>query len=305
MWSRLASWCAVSGAERIVMELAAGSHGVVTGGELARAGIGRRAVARRLGDGRLRRLHRGVFLVGPLLGARTLEVAAVLAVGRDAAISHRSAAELWELLPPSEHPIDVTVTEGHPHDRRGIRIHRSRSLLHSLHDGVRVTTPLRTLEDLTVTATRSDIERAVEEAQVRRLVTRGEVERLRGRAGAAARGHEPSLTRSEAERRLLRLVRAADLPAPHTNARIGPFEVDFLWPDERVIVEVDGFAFHSTRAAFERDRVRDRALQTAGYTVLRITWRQLVHESAAVIAALAAALARCQRRSASSVTTAS
>jgi very-short-patch-repair endonuclease len=301
----LAGWCTVSDADRVVAELAARRHGVVTASELAAAGIGRRAVERRLVEGRLRRLHRGVFLVGSLLGPRSPEAAAVLAVGSDAAISHRSAATLWEILPPSDDEVDVTVTRGHPRHRPGIRIHRSRTLPHSLQAGVRVTTPLRTLQDLAATTTRSDLERAVEEAQVRRLVTRRHLERLPGRAGAAARANEPSLTRSEAERRLLKLIRAANLPAPHTNAMIGPFEVDFVWLDEQVIIEVDGFAFHSSRAAFERDRARDRALQTAGCVVLRITWRQLVREPEAVVAALAAALARGQRRSASSVITAS
>ena len=231
-------------------------------------------------------------------------MAAVLAVGHDAAISHRSAAAVWEILPPDDDwPTDVTITRGHPRHRPGIRIHRSRRLQHSLNAGVRITTPMRTLVDLARTATSRELERAVEEAQVQRLVTRDEVARLRGRAGAAARGREPSLTRSEAERRLLQLIRAAQLPAPRTNVRVGRHEVDLLWPDERVIVEVDGFGFHNTRAAFERDRARDRALHAAGYLVLRITWRQLIDEPEAVVAALAAALA--QRRSASSVITAS
>lgn len=99
------------------------------------------------------------------------------------------------------------------------------------------------------------------------------------------------------------MIRAAQLPSPRTNVRVSQYEVDFLWLDERVIAEVDGFGFHSSRAAFERDRAKDRALQAAGYVVLRITWRQLVDEPEAVIAALAAALAH--RRSASSVMTAS
>jgi len=215
-------------------------------------------------------------------------MAAILAVGHEAAVSHRSAAALWEILPPSGDEVDVTVTRGHPRHRPGIRVHRTRSLQHSLHEGVRVTTPLRTLQDLATTATRSDIERAVEEAQVRRLVTPDELEPHR----ILALAHEPSLTRSQAERRLLGLIRAAGLPAPRTNVRIGAYEVDFLWADHRLVVEVDGFAFHSTRAAFERDRARDRALQAAGYAVLRITWRQLVEEPEAVVAALAAALVR-------------
>ena len=134
-----------------------------------------------------------------------------------------------------------------------------------------------------------------------RLVTRDEIaellERSRGRTGvtalrdALAHRETPSLTRSAAEERMLALVRSARLPHPVTNARLGPYEVDFLWPDRKLVVEVDGFAFHSTRAAFERDRGRDAELQALGYRVMRITWHRLVEESGVVIARLAAALA--------------
>ena len=88
------------------------------------------------------------------------------------------------------------------------------------------------------------------------------------------------------------MIRAAKLPPPRTNMRVCGYEVDFVWSNERLIVEVDGFAVHSTRAAFERDRARDRALPAAGYVVLRVTWRQLVHEPELVVAELAAALVR-------------
>jgi len=89
---------------------------------------------------------------------------------------------------------------------------------------------------------------------------------------------------------MLDLIRAARLPAPLTNTKIGAYEVDFLWPAERLVVEVDGFAFHGPRAAFERDRRRDAELQALGYRVLRITWRRLVEEPEAVVALIAAAL---------------
>lgn len=274
------------------MELAVRRHGVVTAADLAAAGLVRRAVSRRVAQGRLRRLHRGVFLVGPLEGPRTREMAAVLAVGHDAAVSHRSAAALWEILPPTSEPVDVTVTRGHPRDRRGIRVHRTRTLSRSLNAGVPVTTPLRTLVDLAAASVDArELERAVEEAQVRRLVTRRDLE-AQGNRFASALDHEPSLTRSEAERRLLALIRAARLPPPRTNVRVAGYEVDFMWPEHGLVVEVDGFAFHSTRAAFERDRARDRALLAAGYVVLRITWRQLVREPELVVAELAAALVR-------------
>jgi len=100
---------------------------------------------------------------------------------------------------------------------------------------------------------------------------------------------DPAFTRSEAERRLLDLIRAARLPVPQTNIRVAGHEVDFFWPTANLVVEVDGFAFHSTRAAFERDRVRDRELLAHGHRVLRVTWRQLVDETEALVASLAQA----------------
>jgi very-short-patch-repair endonuclease len=98
-------------------------------------------------------------------------------------------------------------------------------------------------------------------------------------------------TRSEAERRLLQLIRSADLAPPEVNVRLGRYEVDFRWRDERLVVEVDGFAYHANRRAFERDRRRDATLAASGYTVLRVTWRQLVDSPEAVIARIAATLA--------------
>jgi very-short-patch-repair endonuclease len=104
------------------------------------------------------------------------------------------------------------------------------------------------------------------------------------------------LTRSEAERRLLRMIRAAGLPEPLANARVAGFEVDFLWPGARLIVEVDGYTFHGHRRAFEQDRRRDIALRDAGYEVVRVTWRRLVDEPLLVIAHIARALGRTAGR---------
>ena len=117
----------------------------------------------------------------------------------------------------------------------------------------------------------------------------------RGRAARAARSRA-ALTRSEAEARLLTLLRAAGLPPTAVNARIGRYEVDFLWRPKRLVVEVDGYAYHSTRAAFERDRARDAELQAAGHRVIRVTWRQLIATPEAVVARIAAALAATARQ---------
>ncbi len=124
----------------------------------------------------------------------------------------------------------------------------------------------------------------------------GALVRAPGRSGSAKlaalvrRGDGPSLTRSEAERRVLDLVRAARLPVPGTNSRVRGHEVDFHWRSERLILEVDGYAYHRSRAAFERDRRRDAELGAAGLRVLRVTWRQVVGEPEALVARLAQAL---------------
>ena len=100
-----------------------------------------------------------------------------------------------------------------------------------------------------------------------------------------------AFTRSEAELKMLRLIRSADLPTPRVNARVAGYEVDFLWPDQRLVVEVDGHAYHANRRAFERDRERDAALAAAGITVVRVTWRQLAGAPEAIVARIASAVA--------------
>lgn len=212
---------------------------------------------------------------------------------------------MWSLIPsPGLDRVEVTVASG-GRKRLDIEIHRTARLDRKdtrRIEGIPVTSPARTLLDLSTVLPASPLERAVAEAEVRRLVRRSEplvqLNRHRGRRNVGAlralldRDGGPALTRSRAEEELLRLVRAASLPPPQTNVRIGGYEVDFLWREKRVVVEVDGFAFHSSRAAFERDRRRDAELQGRGFTVIRVTWRQLVDEPEAVIARIAAALAR-------------
>ena len=281
--------------DRAVAALAARRHGVVVLGDFLRAGLGRGAVAHRVATGRLTRLHRGVYLVGPLHGEWTREVAAVLAVGPDAALSHRSAAALWGVRPPWEGRVDVIVARK-ARPRPGVRVHRTARLPADdvwERRGMRVTSPVRTLLDLANVLPRPEIERAVEQAEILRLLTPTQ---LQPRARGVLRrilhdAHEPAFTRSEAEVRLLDLIRKARLPAPETNVRIGGYEVDFLWRDRRLVVEVDGYAYHSTREAFERDRRKDADLQALGLRTLRLTWRQIATEPEATIACLSSARA--------------
>jgi very-short-patch-repair endonuclease len=288
----------------MIATIAERQYGIVSTRQLLAAGIGPGAIATRVRRHGLHRLHRGVYAVGhTALVPLAREMAAVLACGPGAAISHRSAATLWQLLAEIEGPVDVTVTRsGRSH--RGLRVHRSRSLrpedIQTRH-GIPVTRPTRTLLDLADDATERELERALDEALAQRLTTRAAlvaaVKAAQGRHGAAKLRHVierddgPALTRSEAEERFLALVRAAGLETPEVNVRLGSHEVDFLWRGRRLVVEIDGYRFHSSRQAFERDRRRDAELAAAGYRVIRITWRQLVKEPYSVVARLSQVLA--------------
>lgn len=228
---------------------------------------------------------------------------AVLACGPTALLSHRSAASLWGILPLSPYPPDVT-TARRCHSRPRIGLHRSQ--LHSedgaVRDGIPVTSVARTLLDLAEVVRPEQLGRAVEAAERMGLFDLRAVERLiarsHGRHGlralnAALENYRPlPFTRSELERRFLDLCEQAGLPRPAANLFIAGAEVDMSWPDHRLALELDGHDSHRTRAAFERDRVRDASLQLAGYRVLRITYRRLEQEPGEVVSAVRALLDR-------------
>jgi very-short-patch-repair endonuclease len=205
-------------------------------------------------------------------------MAAVLAFGDGAAISHRSAAALWRMLPPHGGPIEVTVPgDGGREKRKGIKIHRSSTFIAGvsiLRDGIRVTKAARTLQDLHRGASEEIYRSAVRRALDLRLISSAQLR------------SDDDLTRSELERLFLRLCRRHRLPAPEVNVRISGLEVDFLWREQRLIVETDGFRHHRSRSAFERDRARDAYLQSLGFVVLRFTHRQLTGDRSPVVATL-------------------
>jgi very-short-patch-repair endonuclease len=162
-----------------------------------------------------------------------------------------------------------------------------------------VSSPARALLEVAAELSADELAAAVERAQVKRLVTKRQLEAVLARAGGRpgapalrALVDEPAFTRSTAERIVVALVRAARLPVPAFNAMAEGFEVDVLWRRERVVLEFDSYAFHATRAAFERDRRRTASLTRGHYVVLRTTWRELNHESHALVARTAEALAR-------------
>jgi hypothetical protein len=243
--------------DRALIRLARNRHGVVTVAELAEVGVSRHALAHRVRTGWLRRMYRGVYLVGPLEVPQSRAMAATLAVGDGALLSHYPAAVLWGLRPPVECPMHVTVVGRETRDRRGLSTHRV-SHLHpqdaTRRQSIPVTSPARTLLDLATHLPQRDLARAVEEAQVHRLAT-----------DSCLNEQSSRYPRHPGIARLKHAVRT-DL-----------------------IVEVDGYAFHSNRAAFERDRRRDAELGALGYRVLRVTWRQIADEPEAVVATLAVA----------------
>jgi very-short-patch-repair endonuclease len=299
------SWGECRPVDRRVAEVAERQHGVVTRRQLLELGIGRRAIEHRVAVGRLHVVHRGVYLVGHRLQpASSRWMAGVLGCGDDALLSYRAAAAQHLLLPTNSPRIDVTV----PRPIRGpagIVVHRTR-LLHAEDraevDGIPVTSVARTLVDIAGVVYRRQLERAVETAERLAVFDLALVERVlersRGRRGAAALRdvtgtyREPPFTRSEFERRMFDLTRNAGLPEPAVNKWIAGGEADLVWDEQRLVVELDSSTFHNVRAAFERDRMRDAALQLAGYRVLRVTDGRLEREPAAVVAGIAALLNR-------------
>jgi very-short-patch-repair endonuclease len=279
-----------------IVELARMQHGLVASRQLRALGLDSRAIGRRVARGWLIERGDGVFQVGAVAGPRAPEMAALLLYGERSTISDGTAVVQWKLRAWGTAPIHVTVPTGVT-GRPGVQLHRrvladaDRTTL----DGLRITTPARTIADISPSMPAVELQRLIEEAQLRSLASREQLEAYAARRPALRKalgaGDEPRLTRSEAERRLLELIRAAGLPTPRTNVRVAGHEVDMLWPRQRLVVEVDGYAFHGSRVAFERDRSRDARLVAAGYRVLRVTWRQLTAEPERVVAILAAALA--------------
>lgn len=292
-----------TGTEGIVVSLAARQHGVVTRRQLLAAGLSSHHVEHRLDSGLLVRLHRGVYRVGPVESPRAREMGAILACGDGAVLSHESAARLLGLKPgaASSKPIHLGRPGGYRR-RPGLRVHRLPTLRPgdvTRVDGIPTTTAARTLWDLAGTGSPRALERAFAVALDRGLVRRAELARLvaRHRGAPGSRRLQsmleagPALTRSEAEERFLGLVRAAELPEPQANTRVEGLEVDFYWPGRGLVVEVDGYAYHGSPAAFQKDRDRDGRLVAAGRVVIRFTWRQIDQQPLAVIARVAQALA--------------
>ena len=291
---------AVAHVDLLIGRVAARQHRVITTAQLHMLGLGRGGIAGRVRRGVLHRLHRGVYLWGaPVPSLLATVHAAILVCGAGATATHEAARALWALGPRPSGPLDITVPGRHVRVG-GIRTHETvlqRADVRTLH-GISLTAPARTLLDVAATLTPGELATALEQAQIKRLVTKGAIAatiarnpRQPGARALRALAEDSAFTRSAAERRLRTLLRAAKLPPPACNVRVEGFEVDVLWRRERVVLEFDSYAFHATRTAFERDRQRTAALQRARYAVLRTTWRELTGDSLALVARVAEALA--------------
>lgn len=295
--------CTSRGGDRTISALAERQHGLVARRQLLALDIGKRAIEERLKRGRLHRIHRGVYAVGHMrLSIEARWLAAVLASGPDSVLSHRAAGRLWGLTRDSSAHREVT-RPGYFRGQSSIVAHRS-----SLPDdektvveGIPVTTVPRTLLDLATVVSRRQLERARNEAEVLGLTDGLSVpdllKRYPRRPGSAVlrellrdEAAPTGITQNDFEEDFVALLDAHHLPRPRFNADImvrdRHFNVDCLWRERRLIVELDGREVHGTTRAFETDRERDRLLLADGWRVMRLTWHQVHGDPTEIVADL-------------------
>ncbi len=256
--------------------------------QLLACGVHRRRIERALRDGRLHRIHRGVYAIGhTALSQEARWMAAVLAAGPGTVLSHRSAAHLWGISSRSPSLVEVTTPRS-TRNVRSVTVHRTRRLEpsdHTTRDGIPTTTLKRTLVDL---AGSPAFDRALHQAEILFGAQELSAARIPGRKLAPS---DADRSRSALERDFKRLCRRHGIPPPENNVRIAGFEVDFLWRDAGLVAEVDGWRFHRPRHAFETDRRRDAVLVREGMRAVRFTHRQVTQHPHEVAATLRAALA--------------
>lgn len=291
--------------DRAIAALAARQHGVVSRPQLRALGFTDSAIDRRAAAGRLHRVHRGVYAVGHrVLSWHGRCLAAVLACGRGAALSHGSAAALWDLRRGAPVRIDVTVPTAGGRARRPIRVHRVATLRAgetTVKDAIPVTTPARTILDLAATLHVAHLENVVNRMEFLRVADYPALAAL-AHAHPGHRGArkllqtidlfdaETNLTRSDLEILFRQICKDHGLPEPAVNVTVEGKEVDFLFRAQRLIVEADSWRYHRSRRAFENDRARDVITTRAGYRTLRFTDRQLTNAPSDVAAAIGATL---------------
>jgi very-short-patch-repair endonuclease len=300
-WCGRVGWQVMHEVERAIARIAGRQDNVISREQLLGAGLGRGAIAHRVATGAWQRLYNSVYLLGPAppsLMARAR--AAVLACGADAVVSHRSAAEMFGLLPEVGGEVHVTVAGRNVAPRTGVRRHRVAGFgagAVTKMRGIPVSSVARTIADLAATESPRDVEHAFQEALYRRIVTPDAVAavlkrepRRKGAPVIRALIEDPRMTRSERERTLLKLLAQAQLPTPLTNVKLHGYLVDVYWPEQGLVLEFDGWQAHGHRLAFESNRKRDQVMLANGLRAMRVTDRHLVHEPIALAARIAQAL---------------
>jgi hypothetical protein len=294
--------------DKAIAALARTQHGYITRQQLLDLGLGPRAIEYRVAIGRLIPVYRGVYAVGHVpLGMEARAHAAVLACGTGAVLSHGSAASLWKYVKDWSAPLEVTAKS----DRRrpGITVHRATSLTRrdvTQQLGIPVTSPARTVLDMTPRLGDRQLRRFMRDARLTHTLGLSDLAELLARQPRhpATKRLQPFIdprraggpTRSEFEDAFIEFASRYDLPAPITNTQLHGYEIDALFPAERVIVELDGAEFHLDREVFESDRERDAALLEAGYVTVRITWERLKQQPAREAARLRKILDARRRR---------
>jgi very-short-patch-repair endonuclease len=289
--------------------VAAAQRGRIAAWQLREVGISRQMIRTRVRRGALHPLHRAVYAVGhpgPIdLGDET---AALLAYGAGTGLCHRSACWVWEFIREDPGEVELILPPGRTgKSRAGISVHRSRTFTSAditFCKRLPVVKPALALLQLAESGDEREVERAVDEALAVRAVSRTKLREAlakhgRGRPGAALMaelaGLRPSsITRSEGEERLRELILSAGLPTPQMQTPLHGFTADFYWPDAGYVVEFDGFAYHSGRGAWRRDRVKDRTYAAHGIRPDRFTWEDITDHSLATIAHIASQLASRQ-----------
>jgi very-short-patch-repair endonuclease len=299
--------------EERIAAIGTAQHGRLSRWQLLAAGITDSMIRTRVSNGSLIRIRNGVYAVGhtaPMGFAA--EVAALLTAPRETLLSHLTAARIWGIHnPASTDPltIDILVDDGGGRRIDGVREHRTDNphrLVFAFVHALPLTVPEQTLLDIAPLLTPRELERALDEALTRGLTKRQRMSEaarrdIRRPGSANLRALTPArgpltLTRSQAEERFLRLIREAGLPAPEINVRLQGFTVDFFWRGAGVVVEIDGYQWHSSRSAFERDRRKDAAIRGAGLVLARFTWEAMERRPLEVVARLAADLAAREGR---------
>jgi very-short-patch-repair endonuclease len=291
-----------------IASLAGRQHGVISTLQLRELGLTWSGIRRRVVAGSLHPVHRAVYAVGhPNLTKNGRYMAAVLACGPAAALSHRSAADLWDLR-RSDGAIEVTVPRSHD-GWQGIKVHTSRRLTPgdiTLVARIPVTSIPWTLLDLAAVLPRRQLEYTVDRAERLELFDLTAVDdvlaRVRGRKGARALREAvaawcPTRTRSELEERFVELLRSSDFSLPQVNVLVQgdkyTHEVDAYWPEHRLVVELDGFEFHRTRRDRERDAAKTADLELAGHRVMRLTWDEVTAHARRTERRLSALTSKC------------